>query len=214
MIKNKKYGKNQQGFTPPHFLLSAVAGKFNPCGQKSLLRNRFANKSGAGFTLIELLVVVSIISLIASIILSASHNALVKARNARWHADAMQLQKIYEFYYNDRGYYPYSYGPMPLSELAPYAKLIPAVFTQGPASYFIFARKQTDPDGVAISDNGSACVRIHDGYIIAIGSETITPETLGDGGVEPQYFEKFGGDYLIRRATPGTYSTVASCPDY
>lgn len=52
-------------------------------------------KNKKGFTLIELLVVVSIISLLASIVLSSLNSAKSAARNAKRYGDLEQLYRAF-----------------------------------------------------------------------------------------------------------------------
>ncbi len=59
-----------------------------------------------GFTLIELLVVVSIISLLASVILSSLSTARSKARDSKRISEIRQIQKAFELYYDKYGIYP------------------------------------------------------------------------------------------------------------
>jgi len=177
--------------------------------QKLKLKDKFKNdKHKAGFTLIELLVVVSIISLMSSIMLVAFRNANLKARNSRWLADVSQLQKAYELYYDDHSTYPNADSHIPVDALRPYASTIATAATQYEGSYFALS-----PSGVAIADNGSACVMLHKGYFIAIGAAAPNKDTLNDGGIEPAYYERIGGDFKIfNSGVPGTYTTT--CPDY
>jgi prepilin-type N-terminal cleavage/methylation domain-containing protein len=167
-----------------------------------------------GFTLIELLVVIAIIGLLASIVMIAFRTGQQKAQEVKWESDASQIQTAYELFYADNNYYPYAAGPLPVAALAPYSQVTATQLTQGIGSYFAFSREQTDPNIAAISDDGSGCIRIHNGYIIAIGSEAPNAFTMGDGGIEPSYYERFGGDYKMYHATPGTYSASNLCPDY
>jgi prepilin-type N-terminal cleavage/methylation domain-containing protein len=170
--------------------------------------------SKQGFTLIELLVVVAIIGLLSSIVMIAYRTAQQKAQEVKWESDASQIQTAYELFYADNNYYPYAAGDLPVEALAPYSKVTATQLTQGVGSYFAFSREETDPNIAAISDDGSGCIRIHNGYIIAIGSETPNAFTMGDGGIEPSYYERFGGDYKMYHAAPGTYSGGNICPDY
>lgn len=59
-----------------------------------------------GFTLVELLVVISIISLLASIVLTSVNSARAKARDARRLTDMKTMQTALEFYYDQFGQYP------------------------------------------------------------------------------------------------------------
>lgn len=60
----------------------------------------------SGFTLIELLVVISIISLLASVILSSLSNARMNARDAKRISDIRQIRIALELYRNQNGTYP------------------------------------------------------------------------------------------------------------
>ena len=62
-------------------------------------------KLNKGFTLIELLVVVSIISLLASVVMSSLASARDKAQDARRKSDLKQIQAALELYYNKCGSY-------------------------------------------------------------------------------------------------------------
>lgn len=59
-----------------------------------------------GFTLIELLVVISIISLLATMAMSALSNARSKARDTRRKSDFDQISKALDMYYDKYGGYP------------------------------------------------------------------------------------------------------------
>ncbi len=59
-----------------------------------------------GFTLIELLVVISIISLLASVVLSSVKNTRSKARDAQRQQDIHQIQNALELYYAVNRAYP------------------------------------------------------------------------------------------------------------
>ena len=59
-----------------------------------------------GFTLIELLVVISIISLLASIVVSSLNSARSSARDSYLIQSAQQMAKALEMYYLDNGFYP------------------------------------------------------------------------------------------------------------
>lgn len=61
-----------------------------------------------GFTLIELLVVISIISLIASFVLTSLSEARIKTRDARRLGDIREVQKALELYRNQYNRYPVS----------------------------------------------------------------------------------------------------------
>lgn len=167
-----------------------------------------------GFTLIELLVVIAIIGLLSSIVMIAARSAQQKGQESKWENDAVQIQNAYELFYADNGYYPFAAGALPVAALAPYAQVTATSFTAGVGSYFTLSREQSDQQYVGISDDGSGCIRIHSGYIIAIGSEIPNAFTMGDGGIEPGYYERYGGDYKMYHATPGTYSAGSLCPDY
>lgn len=167
-----------------------------------------------GFTLIELLVVIAIIGVLASVVLFATSQARIKAQNTRWAADVYQITKAYELYYSDFGRYPFANGPIPVAALAPYARTIATLLTYGPASYFALSLAPTDPQWVGISDDRSGCVRVHNGYYIAVGSYGANIDTSNDGGIEPAYYERYGGDLKFFRSTPGTYTSASVCPDY
>ena len=55
------------------------------------------NKNNRGFTLIELLVVISIIGILASVILIASNNSRLKAKDAHILADVQQIRNSLHF---------------------------------------------------------------------------------------------------------------------
>jgi type II secretion system protein G len=59
-----------------------------------------------GFTLVELLIVTSIISLLASIILSSLNEARARARDARRIQDLQAITIALELFFDDNGYYP------------------------------------------------------------------------------------------------------------
>src|SRR3989338_390733 len=65
-------------------------------------------KQKRGFTLIELLVVISIISLLATLVVTALNNARAKARDAKRLADINQLQKALDLYYDKYNTFPAS----------------------------------------------------------------------------------------------------------
>lgn len=77
-----------------------------PSSHKNAISSFSSKKSGAGFTLIELLVVISILSLIASMVLSSFNQVREKAKRTVALANQRQLQKAMELYYNDMGFYP------------------------------------------------------------------------------------------------------------
>jgi len=58
-----------------------------------------------GFTLIELLVVISIISLLATLAVTALNNARVKSRDARRKADIKQISTALDLNYDKHGAY-------------------------------------------------------------------------------------------------------------
>ena len=64
----------------------------------------------AGFTLVELLVTISIISVLASVVLTSVNSARAKARDARRIADFKQIQLALELFYDSQGKYPQSPG--------------------------------------------------------------------------------------------------------
>lgn len=59
-----------------------------------------------GFTLVELLVVISIISLLASIVLTTVNSARAKARDARRLAEVRQIRLALDFYLDNNNTYP------------------------------------------------------------------------------------------------------------
>lgn len=62
--------------------------------------------SKKGFTLIELLVVISIISLLASVVLTSLNSTRAKARDTKRLASIRQIQTALEIYYDTNGTYP------------------------------------------------------------------------------------------------------------
>ena len=62
-------------------------------------------KNKKGFTLIELLVVISIISLLASIVMTTLSGARAKAKDAVVKQGLVEFAKLLEFEYNDTGSY-------------------------------------------------------------------------------------------------------------
>ncbi|TSC78771.1 MAG: putative General secretion pathway protein GspG [Parcubacteria group bacterium Gr01-1014_33] len=60
----------------------------------------------AGFTLVELLVVISIISVLASVVLTSVNSVRAKARDALRKAEMTELVKALELYYDAYGRYP------------------------------------------------------------------------------------------------------------
>jgi prepilin-type N-terminal cleavage/methylation domain-containing protein len=60
-----------------------------------------------GFTLIELMVVIAIIGLLSSVVLANVILARAKAANARRLQDVRSYITAFEFFLNDKGYYPY-----------------------------------------------------------------------------------------------------------
>ena len=67
------------------------------------MHSKTKHTTSDGFTLIELLVVISIISLLASIVLSSLKSANVKARDARRASDTHQILVALNLYYNTYG---------------------------------------------------------------------------------------------------------------
>ncbi|TSC75393.1 MAG: putative General secretion pathway protein GspG [Parcubacteria group bacterium Gr01-1014_33] len=63
-------------------------------------------KLQTGFTLVELLVTISIISVLASVVLTAVNSARAKARDARRISDLRQMAIALELYYDTNGQYP------------------------------------------------------------------------------------------------------------
>lgn len=63
-----------------------------------------------GFTLIELLVVISIISLLASVVLSSLNYSRLKAQDSERLTELKQLSNALEQYHLDHGFYPASDG--------------------------------------------------------------------------------------------------------
>jgi len=59
-----------------------------------------------GFTIIELLVVISVISLVASVIMTTLSTARAKGRDARRIADLRQIVNALNLYYQNNGVYP------------------------------------------------------------------------------------------------------------
>ncbi|TSC77737.1 MAG: putative General secretion pathway protein GspG [Parcubacteria group bacterium Gr01-1014_33] len=104
----------------------------------------------AGFTLVELLVTISIISVLASVVLTSVNSARAKARDAKRRADMRQVQTALEFYYDTNNAYPSVVADNLGTELsnlsgslAPYLSVIPSdpksgwhtyQYVRGPAS--------------------------------------------------------------------------------
>ncbi len=89
---------------------SKAAGKLCIHMPKFRNKNSKTQKNG-GFTLIELLVVISIIGFLASIVVSTTHQAALKAQDQKVIGDLNQMANAFELYYSDNGYYPlYYYG--------------------------------------------------------------------------------------------------------
>lgn len=63
-----------------------------------------------GFTLIELLVVISVISVMATIVLSSVNSARKKAETVRYKQDLRNIQKALELYRFDNNTYPVQNG--------------------------------------------------------------------------------------------------------
>ena len=68
------------------------------------------NMKKAGFTLIELLVVISIISLLATIVLSSVNEAREKAEWAAFDQELNQIVKAVQIHYQDTGEWPTNIG--------------------------------------------------------------------------------------------------------
>lgn len=66
----------------------------------------FHRHDNEGFTLIELLVVVDIIGILSTIAVSSLSMARKKALDARKLSDLNRIQKAFEAFYLDHGYYP------------------------------------------------------------------------------------------------------------
>lgn len=77
---------------------------FELCLPKIIRENKFLNQSG--FTVVELLVTISIISLLASIILSSYNSVLAKARDAGRRSSLNQFTVALELYYDSYRAYP------------------------------------------------------------------------------------------------------------
>jgi general secretion pathway protein G len=101
----------------------------------------FQNRT-KGFSLVEILVVTSIISLMASIVVSALSTASLKSRDAKRAASVRELKTALELYYNENGTYPSVAGDnvgTAVTNLAvplnPYLKTIPTDPTTGVWQY-------------------------------------------------------------------------------
>ncbi|MES3032308.1 MAG: type II secretion system protein [Patescibacteria group bacterium] len=64
-------------------------------------------RNNKGFTLIELLVVIAIISLLSSVVLTATKSARAKARDSGRMQAMLQLRNAIELYNTSNGYYPF-----------------------------------------------------------------------------------------------------------
>jgi prepilin-type N-terminal cleavage/methylation domain-containing protein len=73
---------------------------------RKIKQNKNFKKRQLGFTLIELLVVIAIIGLLASVILIATTNARIKARDAKRISDIDVIAKGLELYFNLCASYP------------------------------------------------------------------------------------------------------------
>lgn len=70
-------------------------------------RKKITDKK-SGFTLVELLFVVAIITLVASVVLTYTSQARMRARDAKRLVEKGQIRKALEFYATDRGVFPKS----------------------------------------------------------------------------------------------------------
>jgi prepilin-type N-terminal cleavage/methylation domain-containing protein len=113
-----------------------------------------------GFTLIELLVVISIISLLASIVLTSVNKARISARDVKRLADVHQLQVALDLYFDKFNTYPSPDANTPDSngwacggwDDSAYNPFISGLVTGG-----ILAKTPVDPLNTGLSSGGYNC---------------------------------------------------------
>ncbi len=173
------------------------------------------NKKQLGFTLIELLVVITIIGLMASVVLVATQRARTDAKNVAKAQNIRSLQKAVELYIQDNGgsYPPVSNQAVSLPILAPLIASY-AIYndpTQGSWNngYVSAAPGLGNNASVYWGGVGAKYLCISNGgyyfYILMLTPSNRGADlALNDGGISPDHFETFGGNYTIKN--------TAGCP--
>ena len=69
---------------------------------------RIINGKLKGFTFVEVMVVLAIVALLLTIALPRYFSGLERAKEAVLHQDLMIIREAIDYYYSDKGHYPYS----------------------------------------------------------------------------------------------------------
>jgi prepilin-type N-terminal cleavage/methylation domain-containing protein len=183
------------------------------------------NKKQQGFTIIELLVVVSIIGLLSSIMVVTARSSRAKARDNQRVQNLQQIQRSLEIYAaNNGGAYPTLAGGAPGSyfassnpnaatywtplqtALSPYVTLpvtdasYSYVYANGP---MMPCMTFTGPQGVMRLESN--------GYYLQVTLENQSEISMRDGGLRPNVYEIFGGNYQYHAMVNGPFLGWPGC---